>query len=107
MLSAGDEPGARRLPPCVRVVVHPCAFVSIFQVGGWDDGVAYSAERKAAVLKKMLPPNNVPLRRLSQMRGYPRRPCTAGGRRPVTRASCFPTPMRAPKAGVRVTSSQP
>jgi hypothetical protein len=23
-----------RLPPCVRVVVHPCTFVSIFQVGG-------------------------------------------------------------------------
>src|SRR5512134_48457 len=56
-------------PPCVRVVVHPCTFVSIFQVGGWDDDVAYSAERKAAVLKKMLPPNNVPLRRLSQDEG--------------------------------------
>ena len=56
-------------PPCVRVVVHPWTFVSIFQVGGWDDDVTYSAERKAAVLRKMLPPNNVPLRRLSQDEG--------------------------------------
>jgi transposase-like protein len=31
--------------------------------------VAYSAERKTAVLKKMLPPNNVPLRQLSQDEG--------------------------------------
>ena len=31
--------------------------------------MTYSAERKAAVLKKMLPPNNVPLRRLSQDEG--------------------------------------
>ena len=28
--------------------------------------MAYSAERKAAVRKKMLPPNNVPLRQLSR-----------------------------------------
>ena len=38
-------------------------------MGGWDDDVTYSAERKAAVLRKMLPPNNVPLRRLSQDEG--------------------------------------
>ncbi len=38
-------------------------------MSGWDDDVTYSAERKAAVLKKMLPPNNVPLRRLSQDEG--------------------------------------
>ena len=31
--------------------------------------MAYSAERKAAVLTKMLPPNNIPLRRLSQEEG--------------------------------------
>ena len=31
--------------------------------------MAYAEERKAAVLKKMLPPNNVPLRRLSQDEG--------------------------------------
>jgi transposase-like protein len=31
--------------------------------------MAYSAERKAAVLKKMLPPNNVPLRQLSRDEG--------------------------------------
>ena len=31
--------------------------------------MAYPEERKAAVLKKMLPPNNVPLRRLSQDEG--------------------------------------
>lgn len=31
--------------------------------------MAYSTERKAAVLKKMLPPNNVPLRQLSREEG--------------------------------------
>ena len=31
--------------------------------------MAYSAERRAAVLKKMLPPNNVPLRQLSRDEG--------------------------------------
>jgi transposase-like protein len=36
---------------------------------GQDDDLAYSAERKAAVLTKMLPPNNMPLRRLSQEEG--------------------------------------
>lgn len=31
--------------------------------------MAYSPERKASVLKKMLPPNNVPLRQLSRDEG--------------------------------------
>ena len=35
----------------------------------WDADVAYSAERKAAVLTKMLPPNNVPLARLAKEEG--------------------------------------
>lgn len=33
---------------------------------GWDDDLAYSPERKAAVLSKMLPPSNVPLGRLAR-----------------------------------------
>ena len=36
---------------------------------GRDDGLAYSPERKAAVLAKMLPPNNVPLGRLAKEEG--------------------------------------
>lgn len=36
---------------------------------GQDDGLAYSAERKAAVLAKMLPPNNMPLGRLAKEEG--------------------------------------
>ena len=31
--------------------------------------MGYSPERKAAVLKRMLPPNNLPVRRLSQEEG--------------------------------------
>ena len=54
--------------PCVRVVVRRLNWFLIFRRAGWDDDVAYPAERKAAVLK-MLPPNNVPLRRLSQDEG--------------------------------------
>ena len=65
LLKKSDHPVA----PCVRVVVHPCTSSLFFRWAGWDDDVAYSAERKAAVLKKMLPPNNVPLRRLSQDEG--------------------------------------
>ena len=34
-----------------------------------DDGLAYSPERKAAVLAKMLPPNNMPLGRLAKEEG--------------------------------------
>jgi hypothetical protein len=55
--------------PCVRVVVHRWTFLSIFRWAGWDDDVAYSAERKAAILKKILPPNTVPLRQLSRDEG--------------------------------------
>jgi len=36
---------------------------------GQDDGLAYSQERKAAVLAKMLPPNNMPLGRLAREEG--------------------------------------
>jgi transposase-like protein len=36
---------------------------------GRDDGLAYSPERKAAVLAKMLPPNNMPLGRLAKEEG--------------------------------------
>jgi transposase-like protein len=36
---------------------------------GQDDGLAYSHERKAAVLAKMLPPNNMPLSRLAKEEG--------------------------------------
>jgi len=36
---------------------------------GQDDGLAYSAERKAAVLAKMLPPNNMPLGLLAKEEG--------------------------------------
>jgi hypothetical protein len=36
---------------------------------GQDDGLAYSLERKAAVLAKMLPPNNKPLGRLAREEG--------------------------------------
>ena len=35
----------------------------------WDGDVAYSTERKASVLTKMLPPNNVPLARLAKEEG--------------------------------------
>ncbi len=39
-------------------------------MGGEEDAdVAYSLERKAAVLAKMLPPSNVPLQQLSQEEG--------------------------------------
>ena len=34
-----------------------------------EDGLAYSPERKAAVLAKMLPPNNMPLGRLAKEEG--------------------------------------
>lgn len=36
---------------------------------GQDDELAYSPERKAAVLAKMLPPNNMPLGRLAKEEG--------------------------------------
>lgn len=36
---------------------------------GQDDDLAYSPERKAAVLAKMLPPNNMPLGRLAKEEG--------------------------------------
>ena len=85
--------------PCVRVVVHPCTFVSIFQVGGIGHDVAYPKERRAAVLKKMQPPNNVPLRQLSREEGIseatlhswrnePRRFCRYGSIAVLTAANC-------------------
>jgi transposase-like protein len=36
---------------------------------GQDDELAYSNERKAAVLAKMLPPNNMPLGRMAKEEG--------------------------------------
>lgn len=39
------------------------------EAGGEEDDVAYSLERKAAVLAKMLPPNNVSLQQLSREEG--------------------------------------
>jgi hypothetical protein len=39
---------------------------------GQDDDLAYSSERKAAVLAKMLPPNNIPLSRLAGEEGISR-----------------------------------
>ena len=44
------------------------------EAGGEEEAdVAYSLERKAAVLAKMLPPNNVPLQQLSQEEGISKR----------------------------------
>jgi transposase-like protein len=39
---------------------------------GQDDDLAYSLERKAAVLAKMLPPNTIPLSRLAGEEGISR-----------------------------------
>lgn len=39
------------------------------EAAGWNDDMAYSPERKAAVLAKILPPNNMPLGRRAKEEG--------------------------------------
>ena len=58
--------------------------------------MAYSTERRAAVLKKLEPPNAVPLRQLAKDEGFPRQRCTPGAETPAARGgSCpMPTPAR-------------
>jgi|GEM_PF-4492712 len=66
-------------PPCVSVVVRRSTFPLIFRWAGWDKDVGYSPERKAAVLKRMLPPNTMAIRQLSQEEGILNRAGFTGG----------------------------
>jgi hypothetical protein len=43
--------------------------ISSLSGAGWRDDLAYSPERRAAVLKKLKPPNAIPLRQLAQEEG--------------------------------------
>ena len=51
--------------------------------------MGYSPERRSAVLKRMLPPNNMAIRQLAQEEGM--RHCTSGVRRRAARVSFCPT----------------
>src|SRR4051794_5578939 len=55
--------------PCVREVVRRLEMISHFQRAGRRDELAYSTERRAAVLTKLEPPNAVPLRQLAKDEG--------------------------------------
>src|SRR3954449_13016987 len=59
----------RARPPCVREVVRRLEMISHFQRAERRDELAYSTERRAAVLKKLEPPNAVPLRHLAKDEG--------------------------------------
>jgi len=59
----------RLTPPCVREVVRRLEMISHFQRAGRRVELAYSTERRAAVLKKLEPPNAVPLRQLAKDEG--------------------------------------
>src|SRR6478735_10773827 len=56
-------------PPCVREVVRRLEMISHFRRAGRRDALAYSTERRAAVLKKLEPPHAVPLRQLAKDEG--------------------------------------
>jgi hypothetical protein len=69
--------------------------------------MGYSLDRRSAVLKRMLPPNNVAIRQLSQEEGISEATrCTKGVRTHVVRASSCLMLMRALRAGLHVTSSR-
>ena len=61
--------GGAGLPPRVREVVRCSVFSLFFSWAGEDEDVGCSADRKTAVLKRMLAPNNMAIRRLSQPEG--------------------------------------
>jgi hypothetical protein len=67
--------------------------------------MTYPAERKAAVIAKMLAPHNTSLRQLSQEEGISEGTAArAGVQRHAAKANCCLTRMRAQKAGRRGTS---
>jgi hypothetical protein len=67
--------------------------------------MTYPAERKAAVIAKMLAPHKTPLRQLSQEEGISEGTATrAGVQRHAAKANYYLTHMRVLMAGRRVTS---
>jgi transposase-like protein len=64
-----DDNPFSEAPPSVREVVRRLEMISHFQRAGRRDEVAYSTERRAAVLKKLEPPHAVPLRQLAKEEG--------------------------------------
>src|SRR5919199_1288574 len=58
-----------RTSPSVREVVRRLEMISHFRRAGRRDALAYSTERRAAVLRKLGPPHAVPLRQLAQDEG--------------------------------------
>lgn len=66
----GEAFPSHSLSPSVREVVARSDTESVLvRRAGQDNELAYSPERKAAVLAKMLPPNNMPLGRLAEEEG--------------------------------------
>jgi hypothetical protein len=68
--------------------------------------VAYSTERKASVIAKMLPPHNMPLGRLSQEEGISKGRCHDGGLTGRRAGKLLPDARPGPRAGRRGTSSR-
>ena len=70
--------------------------------------MGYSPERRSAVLKRMLPPNNMAIRQLAQEEGISAATLHKwrAQARGKARVSFCPMLMRAPKAGLRGTSSR-
>src|SRR3954454_6238148 len=86
--------------------------ISHFQRAGRRDELAYSTERRAAVLTKLEPPNAVPLRQLAKDEGISEATLHAWRRDGVCQRSC-PVPHQAaslilrssvPRSGLRQTS---
>ena len=69
--------------------------------------MGYSPERRSAVLKRMLPPNNMAIRQLAQEEGISAATLHKWRAQAARQGSAFARMlMRAPKAGLRGTSSR-
>ena len=55
--------------PCVRAVVRCSVFPLFLRWAGSDDDLRYLPERKAGLLKRLLPPSNIAIWQLSQDEG--------------------------------------
>ena len=68
--------------------------------------MGYSPERRSAVLKRMLPPNNMAIRQLAQEEGISAATLHKWRAQARGKGQLLPMLMRAPKAGLRGTSSR-
>ncbi|MBK1706874.1 transposase [Halochromatium glycolicum] len=69
--------------------------------------MAYSPERKAAVLKRLLPPSRIPLARLAQEEGLSEATLIKWRREAREKGQLIPAADSGPRAGRRLTSSRP